>query len=131
MSWLWERRKGFPVGEAEDAIVPIVPGAVIRARPVGVLLDLSADGLDPARLLAPAADPDRQAAWLALFAQLKASGARLWRCVLPVDRRADALALGVLAAQAGLSEALPTLNARPFMAPAAGVATGPRQVTLF
>ena len=99
--------------------------------PVGVLLDLSADGLDPARLLAPAADPDRQAAWLALFAQLKASGARLWRCVLPVDRRADALALGVLAAQAGLSEALPTLNARPFTAPAAGVATGPRQVTLF
>lgn len=99
--------------------------------PVGVLLDVTADGHDPADLLSPNADPDRSAAWLALFALLHAAGARLWRSVLPGDRLDDALALADLAAQAGLSGQLPTLDARPFVAPSPVVAPGPRQVTLF
>ncbi len=128
---------------------PAAPGAVQRDQlaasawlqslsrlaaagiPVGVLLDVAADGHDPADLLSPNADPDRCAAWRALFGQLHAAGARLWRCVLPGDRLDDALALADLAAQAGLSAQLPALDARPFVAPAAVVAPGPRQVTLF
>ncbi|MGY0195107.1 hypothetical protein ACWA7J_08530 [Leptothrix sp. BB-4] len=98
---------------------------------VGVLLDLAGEGHDPAELLAPDADPDRRAAWLALFALLQAAGARLWRCTLPGDRLDDRLALADLAAQAGLSGDLPALDARPFVPPAPLPAPAPRQVTLF
>jgi hypothetical protein len=98
---------------------------------VGVLLDLAADGHQTAELLAPIADPDRRSAWLALFTLLHGAGARLWRCALPADRLDDALALADLAAQAGLSGQLPTLDVRPFVPPAPVVALGPRQVTLF
>ncbi len=129
--------------------VPAVPGAAQReqlaASPwlgslsrlaaagvrVGVVLDLAAEGLATSALHAPGADPARRAAWLALFAQLKAAGAIFWRSVLPGERLQDALALADLAAEAGLSGQLPALDIRPFVAPAAGVSAGPRQVTLF
>ncbi|MDP4300246.1 SPL family radical SAM protein [Leptothrix discophora] len=126
-----------------------VPGAALRQQlaaslwlqslarlaragiPVGVQLDLAADGVDAADLLPPVADPSRREAWLALFAQLRAAGACCWRCNLPGERLDDALALSDLAAQAGLGSTLPALDARPFVAPAAVVPAGPRQVTLF
>ncbi|RZS57840.1 hypothetical protein [Sphaerotilus mobilis] len=136
-------------GRKAAPVVPAAPGAPQRDQlaaspwlnslarlaaagvPVGVVLDLAADGLDTRSLLAPDGDPARRAAWLALFTQLRAAGATLWRCPLPTDRLADALALGDLAAAAGLSGPWPTLDVRPFVAPAAVLPSGPRQVTLF
>ena len=53
MSFLESKAVGFPVGATPGEVVPIVPGAVIRVRPVGVLLKEDDKGGDEKLITVP------------------------------------------------------------------------------